>query len=209
MRRMDIIAFAAAALAYATPALAQGKGKGRASERTSATVDRTTGDIFGTTRTSGHNRVPPGHLPPAGLCRVWIDGVPPGHQPPATDCATAQMQRTANSRVIYGDDTPFPGKGRSTSTADGRVVTIDGRQCVQRTDRNGNVRYECRDGRYDPSGIYSDRGRVYGRDDDDDDDDGVFSRDNDRDDFELRGAGNAGSGKGMVKNKSKGKRGRG
>src|SRR6185436_11584729 len=120
MRRIDIIAFAAAALAYATPAVAQGKGKGRASQR-SATVDRTTGDIFGTTRTSGHDKVPPGHLPPAGLCRVWIDGVPPGHQPPVTNCATAQIQRTANSRVIYGDDTPFPGKGHSTSTADGRV----------------------------------------------------------------------------------------
>jgi hypothetical protein len=207
---MEIIAFAAAALAYATPAVAQGKGKGRAGQRTSATVNRTTGDIFGTTPTSGHDRVPPGHLPPRGMCRVWIDGVPPGHQPPVTDCATAQMQRTTNSRVIYGDDTPFPGNGRrSTNTADGRVVTNDGREC-ERTDRTGNVRFECRNGRNDPSGIYTDRGRVYGRDDDDEDDDGGFiSRDNDRDDFELRGAGNAGNGKGKVKNKSKGKRGRG
>jgi len=163
MRRLEIIAFAAAALAYATPAVAQGKGKGRGTQRTSATVDRTAGDIFGSTRAAGHDRVPPGHLPPAGMCRVWIDG----------------------------------------------VVTNDGRQCVQRTDRNGNVRYECRDGRYDPSGVYSDQGRVYGRDDDEDDEGASIRRDNDRDDFELRGAGNAGNGKGNVKNKSKGKHGRG
>ena len=46
--------------------------------------------------------------------RVWIDGVPPGHQPPVTDCATARLEsaRIANSRVIYGDDSSFPGKGK-------------------------------------------------------------------------------------------------
>lgn len=208
MRSLKIIAFAAAALAFATPAVAQGRGKGRASQRTSSTIDRTTGDIFGTARTTGHDRIPPGHLPPAGMCRVWIDGVPPGHQPPVTDCGTAQMQRTANSRVIYGDDTPFPGKGRNTNATNGRVVTNDGRQCVQRTDRNGNVRYECPDGRYDPTGILTDRGRVYGRDDDDDDDRGI-SRDDDRDNYALRGAGNAGNGHGKMKNRAKGKRGRG
>lgn len=32
-------------------------------------------------------RIPPGHLPPPGLCRLWYVGRPPGHQPPATSCA--------------------------------------------------------------------------------------------------------------------------
>jgi hypothetical protein len=31
-------------------------------------------------------RVPPGHLPPPGYCRLWYPGVPPGHQPPPERC---------------------------------------------------------------------------------------------------------------------------
>lgn len=31
-------------------------------------------------------RVPPGHYPPAGQCRIWYEGVPPGHQPAPTSC---------------------------------------------------------------------------------------------------------------------------
>ena len=30
--------------------------------------------------------VPPGHLPPPGMCRIWYPGTPPGHQPPPGDC---------------------------------------------------------------------------------------------------------------------------
>lgn len=32
-------------------------------------------------------RIPPGHLPPPGSCRLWYVGRPPGHQPPPTSCA--------------------------------------------------------------------------------------------------------------------------
>src|SRR5512145_959134 len=31
-------------------------------------------------------RVPPGHMPPRGQCRVWYSDRPPGHQPPPGDC---------------------------------------------------------------------------------------------------------------------------
>lgn len=34
-------------------------------------------------------RVPPGHMPPPGMCRVWIVGRPAGHQPRPTSCAKA------------------------------------------------------------------------------------------------------------------------
>lgn len=46
--------------------------------------------------------VPPGHRPPAGMCRIWIAGVPPGQQAAPTDCATARATVPANGRVIYG-----------------------------------------------------------------------------------------------------------
>jgi hypothetical protein len=58
--------------------------------------------------------VPPGHRPPPGMCRIWIDGVPPGRQPRPTDCATARARAPYNSRIIYGDRTPFPGQGRNS-----------------------------------------------------------------------------------------------
>jgi hypothetical protein len=56
--------------------------------------------------------VPPGQMPPAGMCRIWIDGVPPGQQPAPTDCQTAVATKPANARVIWGDQSAFPGKGK-------------------------------------------------------------------------------------------------
>ncbi len=49
--------------------------------------------------------IPRQYLPPAGMCRIWIDGVPPAQQPAPTDCASAVRNRPANGRVIYGADT--------------------------------------------------------------------------------------------------------
>ena len=48
--------------------------------------------------------VPREYLPPAGMCRVWVDGVPPQQQPAPTDCASAVRNKPANGRVIYGED---------------------------------------------------------------------------------------------------------
>lgn len=50
--------------------------------------------------------VPPGFFPPAGMCRIWINGVPAGQQPAPTDCASAVRNRPANGRVLFGDDPP-------------------------------------------------------------------------------------------------------
>ena len=65
-------------------------------------------------RGSRSSRVPKGHLPPRGMCRVWVDGVPPGHQPAPTSCPQAERDRFrySNARVIYGDRESFPGKGK-------------------------------------------------------------------------------------------------
>jgi hypothetical protein len=39
--------------------------------------------------------VPPGHMPPRGMCRVWYADRPPGHQPPPVSCNRIR-------RVPYG-----------------------------------------------------------------------------------------------------------
>ena len=48
--------------------------------------------------------IPKQYRPPAGLCRIWIDGVPPAQQPAPTDCATAVKNKPSNGRVIYGEE---------------------------------------------------------------------------------------------------------
>jgi hypothetical protein len=50
------------------------------------------------------NDIPKDYRPPAGMCRVWVDGVPAAQQPAPTDCASAVRNKPANGRVIYGDD---------------------------------------------------------------------------------------------------------
>jgi hypothetical protein len=81
------------------------------------------GEDVSTSRTSRESRVPKGHLPPRGMCRVWIDGMPPGHQPAPTSCAQAERDRFrySNARVIYGDREGFPGKGK------GKWKSVDSR----------------------------------------------------------------------------------
>ena len=65
----------------ATPAFAQGRGRNA-------------------------QGIPPGHLPPEGLCRVWYDGVPPGRQPRPTNCNDAERiaSRERDARVINGSN---------------------------------------------------------------------------------------------------------
>lgn len=48
-------------------------------------------------------KVPPGHLPPPGECKVWLPGTPPGHQPPAQSCATALRDAPLGAWVITHD----------------------------------------------------------------------------------------------------------
>lgn len=97
MRWMLVLGISGVA-AVAAPLEAQGRGRGR--------------DGAG---------VPPGQRPAAGQCRIWIDGVAPGQQPAPTDCATAERDRPANARVIYGDDVrDGKGKSKGKKAKDGR-----------------------------------------------------------------------------------------
>ena len=148
------------------------------------------------------SRIPPGQMPPPGLCRVWIDGVAAGRQPRATDCATARMNAPANSRVIYGGqsqgrvslDPRGATSGRYDPRADPRSPIYDPRfdpNSRVYDPRNGNGSgtrgtYDPRrdpnstvyDPRYDPnSRVYDPRTRTDGRDRD-----GVYeSRQGDKD----------------------------
>ncbi|MDE3129226.1 MAG: hypothetical protein KGL38_14545 [Gemmatimonadota bacterium] len=64
--------------------------------------------------------VPPNLRPPAGMCRVWVNGVPPERQPAPTDCASALRNRPSNGRVIFGDD--YAPNRPDESRADGQPL---------------------------------------------------------------------------------------
>ena len=198
-RNLSAVAFAAA---IAAPLAAQGAGSARetvdAAQRraqieNARTEARRRAEVegartaqarveaarTGTSARTGSSRVPRGHLPPRGMCRVWVDGVPPGQQAPVTSCAQAERDRLAygmNARVIYGDVESFPGRGKgkfkqrqdgtlSTSCVYRDAVVVGGRVVNVCRDANGNV--VNREGRV-----------IRGDDDDDDDDDDRFENAN-------------------------------
>lgn len=71
--------------------------------------------------------VPPGFYPPAGMCRIWINGVPAAQQPAPTDCGSAVKNRPANGKVLFGDDAAKSKKGKSDkkkSSATGELVDL-------------------------------------------------------------------------------------
>ncbi|HEU4829175.1 MAG TPA: hypothetical protein VFT04_08260 [Gemmatimonadales bacterium] len=125
-------------------------------------------------RGNSADKVPRGHLPPAGMCRIWVDGVPPGRQPAPTDCATARRRVPYNARVVYGDRTSRARdddrwtdrilRDRDGRYDDGRYD--DGRQDRSRkSDDVGDRKYEDRDDRKDDD--RKDRVRIFEDDADD------------------------------------------
>ncbi len=46
--------------------------------------------------------VPPGHMPPPGLCRIWYPDRPPGHQPAPDRCGKLQHHVPPGAYLIYG-----------------------------------------------------------------------------------------------------------
>lgn len=48
-------------------------------------------------------RVPRGHLPPPGECRLWYPDRPPGQQPPPSDCDELQHHAPAGACLVYGE----------------------------------------------------------------------------------------------------------
>lgn len=64
------------------------------------------------------DEVPESHLPPPGMCRIWIDNVPPSQQPAPTDCASAIKNRPSNGRVIFPEDGARTKKGDAADADD-------------------------------------------------------------------------------------------
>jgi hypothetical protein len=60
--------------------------------------------IYGTEqprpRTGALVRVPPGHLPPPGKCRIWFARRPAGHQPPPGDCQTLAQHIPPGAQLV-------------------------------------------------------------------------------------------------------------
>ena len=91
MKRLTLMVSLIGVAALATPADAQGRGRG-----SSGGQER------------GTDSIPSQYRPPAGMCRIWINGVRPNQQPAPTDCASAVRNRPPNGRVIFGPELPKP-----------------------------------------------------------------------------------------------------
>ncbi len=50
----------------------------------------------------GEARIPPGHMPPPGSCRVWFPDRPPGQQPPPGNCRALRHHVPPGAVLVYG-----------------------------------------------------------------------------------------------------------
>ena len=47
-------------------------------------------------------KIPPGHMPPPGKCRIWLPGTPPGKQPPPGNCRELKRNIPPGAWLIKG-----------------------------------------------------------------------------------------------------------
>lgn len=50
----------------------------------------------------GAPRIPPGHMPSPGSCRIWYPNTPPGQQPPPGDCYELSRRVPPEAWLIRG-----------------------------------------------------------------------------------------------------------
>jgi hypothetical protein len=112
MRTLSLVTIAVVATLGLGPG---GAGAARAQGAAAATPQRARLDS-----------VPREYLPPAGMCRIWIDGVPAAQQPAPTDCPTAVQRKPANGRVVYGEAPKQGGKAPASSRIPVKGFTAPG-----------------------------------------------------------------------------------
>lgn len=97
-----------AACLVSTPAIAdQDKGErreGKKHEQQEKERDKRADrkDRAGRGGGQAHAKVPPGHLPPPGECRIWFPDRPPGHQPPPGDCHELSRRAPPGAVLVEG-----------------------------------------------------------------------------------------------------------
>jgi hypothetical protein len=47
-------------------------------------------------------RIPPGHYPPRGQCRIWAPNRPPGQQSPPGQCSDLERRVPQGAYLVYG-----------------------------------------------------------------------------------------------------------
>lgn len=47
-------------------------------------------------------KIPPGHFPPPGSCRIWYPNTPPGQQPAPGACSELERRVPAGAYLVYG-----------------------------------------------------------------------------------------------------------
>lgn len=101
-------------------------------------VVRETGEPH-TVKSAKRLGIPPGHLPPPGMCRIWYPGRPPGHQPRPGNCATLSRRVPSGAWLVSRDGAPgrvrvyvygeersgAPLSVRVYSASDGRLLEDD------------------------------------------------------------------------------------
>jgi len=62
------------------------------------------GNARGRNNTARTLKVPPGHYPPPGECRLWHSGRPPGRQPAPTKCENLIGRVPAGAFILYNSN---------------------------------------------------------------------------------------------------------
>jgi len=52
-------------------------------------------------------KIPPGHYPPPGQCRLWYPGRPPGQQPPPVQCRSLVGRARGTGAFILYNGSPW------------------------------------------------------------------------------------------------------
>lgn len=65
-------------------------------------AERPSGGVTVRPRDAETFRIPPGHYPPRGQCRIWVPNRPPGLQSPPGNCSDLERRVPPGAYLVYG-----------------------------------------------------------------------------------------------------------